>query len=248
MRSPSERKYQRRHREGEWHREAREAEIEGDRMRDHAGVFEQGVEASPVGGDGRQALEGWRRDGHHEEKEGGDAEHDRQHPGVEFRPAAAVLDDHDQRVERQHPSPEDDGAFERPPEGGDPVVVGRAATGGVGDVTDREIEGQERVDQEQHAAGEADPDTDGRALRGLDQRRAPGPGADRRRDRAIERQHQGGDGGGVADLGDVAHGVFRAVAGSPRRVLISSLYPAWFASWGALYSSECLAMISPALK
>src|SRR5713101_2346064 len=106
----------------------------------------QGMKAALVGRDGRQALEGRRGDAHDEEEEGEDTQHDREDPGVELGLAAAIPDNHDQRIDREHPRPEHDGALERAPERGDAVVEGRAAVRVHGDVAHGEVEGQERVE------------------------------------------------------------------------------------------------------
>ena len=133
------------HGKGEGDAEAREAQVEGHGVRDHAGVLEERIQAAPVGRNGRQALEGWGGDAHHEEKEGEDTQHDREDPGIELGLPAPVANDHDQRVDREHPRPEHDGALEGAPECGDAIVEGRAAVRVHGDVAHGKVERQEGV-------------------------------------------------------------------------------------------------------
>ena len=178
------------HGEGEGDAEPREAEIERHGVRDHPGVFEERIEPPPVGGDGRQALERRGGDAHHEEKEGKDAQHDREDPGIELGLPAPVADDHDQRVDREHPRPEDDGALEGAPEGGDAVVEGRAAISVHGHVAHGEVEGQEGVEHEGDTSGDEDPDADGGPFPRAQPVSAARSNADHPGDRPVERQHE----------------------------------------------------------
>ena len=101
--------------------------------------------------------------------------------------------------------------------------------------------------------GGEDEDADGGALRGAPQGESSAGRADGGDAAAVDGEGQRGHRERVAQLRRMGHRVrlrgSRAHrAPSPRRVFMSSLYPAWSGSWGALYSSECLAMISEARK
>ncbi len=206
-------------REREGHREAREPQVERDRVRDHPGVFEQGIEPAAVGRHRAEPLEGRGRDGHHEQEEGGDAEHDRQDPGIELGLAAAVPDDDDQRVEAEEPRPQHDRALERAPQRGDPVVERRPPVRVERHVPDREVEGEEGVDEERDRGGEREPHAHGRPLGREEPAGAAARGA-RGGGRAAPRgQREARHGDGVAQLRD--HGF---AGGAPlRRVRRSSL-------------------------
>src|SRR2546422_11449430 len=75
-----------------------------------------------------------------------------QRPRIELTRPLAMAEDHDQRVERQHPAPQDDRALQRSPHARDAIPERRAQGGIVRDVADGEIEGEERVDEEREAA------------------------------------------------------------------------------------------------
>src|SRR5207247_5667162 len=123
---------------------------------------------------------------------------------------------------------------------GDPVVEGRAEVRVAGDVPHREVEGEEGVGQERQRAAEQREHADGRMLGRLQEHRPPARAGDTGRGAAVEREPEGDDERGLSQLRD-----HEPVFWSD---LIRSRYPAPLPSWGALYSSECLARISVALK
>ena len=190
------------HGEGERHGEPGEAEVERDRVRDHPRVFEQRVEAAAVGGDRIEARERRRRHGHDRDEEGHDGEHHGQRPRIELTRPLAMAEDHDQRVERQHPAPQDDRALQRSPHARDAIPERRAQVGIVRDVADGEIEGEERVDEEREAARDQREDAQRGVLRGLDEGRPARATTRGRKDGAGQREAQCHEQHALAKLGD----------------------------------------------
>ena len=133
-------------------------------MGDHARVLEEWVEPAAVRRNGHEALEGRGGNGHDEEEEGEEAEHDGENPRVELGLPSPVLHDHDEGIDRQHPCPENDRPLEGAPQRGDAVVEGRASARVEGDVAHGEVEGEKRVEHEGDACGDEHPHADGRAL------------------------------------------------------------------------------------
>ena len=177
-----------RDREGERHREAGEAQVERDGMRDHPAVLEQRVEPAPVRRHRGEPLERRRGDRHDEQEECEHAQHDREHPGIELARVVAVPQDDDQRVERQHPRPQDDGALERAPHRGDPIVERRLEVRVDRDVAHREVERQERIDEQEEGGRHQAEHAERGVLRRLDERGSSRARACGRGRRAVQSQ------------------------------------------------------------
>src|SRR5438045_9014497 len=110
----------------------------------------------------------------------------------------------------------------------------------VGDLTHRQAEGEAQGCAQQQAAGDEREDAQLGVLRRLHERRAAGPPPDGGGGAAVYRQRQRHRERAGAELGD-----HRSV---PESVRMSSFTPAWLVSCGALYSSECFAMMCVARK
>src|SRR5205085_8989755 len=100
---------------------------------------------------------------------------------------------------------------------------------------------REKCPRQEQQAGRDDREyAQRRVLRGLDERRAARATADRRRGAAVDGERQRHHERAGADLGNHCEPL--------ESVRISSLIPAWLVSCGALYSSECFAMMCVARK
>jgi len=145
----------RRHGEREWNRKAHEAQIQHGRMDHHVGILKQRIETAPVGGhkrDGRRlrlqndGLIEWihRKQMHGCEEQRCRHQHrgDVGHHGAVFAP---VLNDHQRRINRQQPAPEEQRPFLAAPNGADLEVDRQVAIGMRGDVFDGKVADREQI-------------------------------------------------------------------------------------------------------
>src|SRR2546422_2028892 len=120
----------------------------------------------------------------------------------ELARALTVPEDDDQRVEPEHPGPEDDRAFEGSPDSGDPIVERRAEVRVGRDVAHGEVEREEGVGEEREARRDEDEDGERCVLGRQEERRPPRARAERGGHGSPQGEDEGDDGRSVPELGD----------------------------------------------
>ncbi len=116
-------------------------------MGHHVGVFEQRIETAAVERDGRNDFKRIGQETDDAKKKRRDDGKNHHHPGHHFMVAITIDPGDDAGEDDENPFPKQKRAFERAPKSGDAVVYRRGAGGVESDVLNREISGDQTIDQ-----------------------------------------------------------------------------------------------------
>jgi hypothetical protein len=132
-----------------------------------SGYWRRGLRPLPSGGMAPlTSAKGWRGEVDDREEEDLDAGEDGAGVGVELDVGLVGEAEHE-AVGAEQPGPEEEGAFLAAPESGELVGAGKGAVGVLDDVGNREVVGEDGIDEGEGGGGDSDEASDSGAAGGI---------------------------------------------------------------------------------